>query len=105
MTYSGHTKRQDTPWGLADHIERVDGNITFYGTPSHGGYKVQDESAIPEALRKTAHGWAGWYEEDCDAAIVVAFYPDAFPNADLDDVLLILYAYNRPVYDYVTDVA
>src|SRR3990167_6057716 len=35
--------RKDTPWGIADHRERIADGIDFYSTPSHGGYFLSPE--------------------------------------------------------------
>ena len=60
-----------TPWGKADYAASYCRGITFYSTPSHGGVKVSAglNKRIPESLRVDS----GWYEEDCDWAIVIFF--------------------------------
>lgn len=64
-----------TPWGQADETVLIDIGITWYSTPSHGGYRVSGQARdnIPQGLRELAFAGDPWYEEDCDAAIVVAF--------------------------------
>jgi hypothetical protein len=75
----------ETPWGLADHIQVIRspaGNvITFYGTPSHGGYHLDLDmrSKIPEEIDEFRIGSDGWFEEDVDWAIVAYVYPEFFP--------------------------
>ncbi len=65
-----------TPWGESDGAERVARGITFYSTPSHGGYYLAPtvNERMPEALRLEG----GWYEEDCDWARVVLAFPEYF---------------------------
>lgn len=65
-----------TPWGTADHSEEYVDGITFHGTPSHGGFKVKCKlnRQIPDYMRCGD----GWYEEDCDWAIVATVFPIAF---------------------------
>ena len=59
-----------TPWGRADHVERLAYGIVRVSTPSHGGYyvPVAVRSRIPEHRQQHATTWAGpgWYEEDLD---------------------------------------
>lgn len=71
-----------TPWGTADHVDRYQRGITWYGTPSHGGFKVCKtlNEQIPEYMRDKG----GWYEEDCDWAIVATVFPAAFIGHDKD---------------------
>ncbi len=65
-----------TPWGKANYKKPIVPGITFYGTPSHGGIKVKAKinHRIPEYIRKED----GWYEEDCDWAIVTFIFPQFF---------------------------
>lgn len=70
--------RTRTPWGTADHSRKVATGIMFYSTPGHGGYhlsKKRNEQVHP-ALRDAK----GWYEEDCEYAIVHFTFPDVFPG-------------------------
>lgn len=72
-----------TPWGKADHSKSYGPGITFYGTPSHGGFHVSAElnKQIPDYFRTAdgyADGNAGWYEEDCAWSLVVTIFPDRF---------------------------
>lgn len=72
-----HSTRIRTPWGLSDDGGSIyaDG-ITFYSTPSHGGFKLNRSrnAMVPEYMR--ADG--GWYEEDCAWSIVATVHPVAF---------------------------
>lgn len=72
----GEGKR--TPWGTADRVRYHAEGIVFYGTPSHGGFKLdrQRNAAVPDYMRAPG----GWYEEDCDWAIVVVVHPIAFKD-------------------------
>ena len=66
----------NTPWGRADSVKEVAPGIKSVSTPGHGGYKLSDERnrLVPEYLRQRG----GWYEEDCDWAIVATVFPDCF---------------------------
>lgn len=65
-----------TPWGTADHSERLAVGIMSYSTPGHGGIHLSKarQEAMPVALRVDG----GWYEEDCDWALPAVVWPEAF---------------------------
>ncbi len=69
-SYSASTH---TPWGKADYANQYTRGIIFYGTPSHGGFKVSNgmNAKMPDVLRNED----GWYEEDCEWAKVAFFLP------------------------------
>lgn len=74
-----------TPWGRAQHIERLgDQGILSVSTAGHGGIFVPDAllPRIPEKQRAWAAHWSGsanWYEEDCCWAAVAVAFPELFP--------------------------
>jgi hypothetical protein len=65
-----------TPWGPADVRYDYAPGIACYSTPGHGGFKVNAELnlLIPGYMNRVD----GWYEEDCDWAIVATCFPSAF---------------------------
>ena len=65
-----------TPWGFADNVDEVAEGILKVSTPSHGGFKLDRKrnAQVPRPLRKKG----GWYEEDQEAAIVIASFPLVF---------------------------
>lgn len=67
-----------TPWGKPDHVKEYAEGIVFYGTPSHGGFKLGRErnAMVPDYMRREG----GWYEEDCEWAIVAMVHPIAFKD-------------------------
>jgi len=69
-----------TPWGKSDYSKTYGEGVTFYGTPSHGGFRVlaAQQALMPEILRNDD----GWYEEDCDWAKVAIAFPDLFTAED-----------------------
>ena len=74
----------NTPWGASNYHEKYGPGITFYGTASHGGFKVSDKmnAQVPQFLKDAGFNGQperGWYEEDCDWAILALVFPDAFP--------------------------
>lgn len=78
----------NTPWGPSDNQKQYAPGITFYSTPSHGGFKLSfaRERELDAKLREVGFttvqarmGYdAGWYEEDCSAAAVMFAWPDLF---------------------------
>jgi hypothetical protein len=62
--------------------------IHFYSTAGHGGYKLSPElnKQVPLKVRQSTWGglgMQGWYEEDCDALIVVVTFPQHFPETSV----------------------
>lgn len=77
-----------TPWGPADHVTTIADGIHFISTPGHGGFHLDAKrnATIPEADKAQTwnqQGRRGWYEEDCDQALVVIHHPNAFSLEDL----------------------
>lgn len=70
-----------TPWGLSQDKTKYTTGITFYSTSRHGGFKVSRKlnQTIPSQFRKES----GWYEEDCEAYIVVFFFPNLFSGEEV----------------------
>jgi len=69
-----------TPWGQSDHQKKYAEGVIFYSTPGHGGFKLSPErnEKIPPKLRNSD----GWYEEDCEASIVITAFPEMFTEKD-----------------------
>lgn len=67
-----------TPWGTSDAEYDYAPNklVVFYTTPSHGGFKVQ--SPLNEMIPANVRSNDGWYEEDCEWAIVAYTFPSLF---------------------------
>ena len=63
-----------TPWGKADYVKKCAEGVYFAGTPSHGGIKLSASrnAQVHEAWRNAG----GWYEEDCEWAIVEYTWPE-----------------------------
>jgi hypothetical protein len=84
------TEFTSTPWGAADHVTLIGDGIAHISTPSHGGFYVPSElnEQIPAEWREASwDGLAktGWYEEDCDAAMVILTFPQWFDRADVEN--------------------
>lgn len=69
-----------TPWGSADAVYQRAPGILAVSTPGHGGFKLDRKAnaKIPQLFRRAG----GWYEEDCEWAIVALFFKD---SAGFDD--------------------
>lgn len=72
-----------TPWGTAQTAEEIAPGIILYTTASHGGYflnKNANAKVSPVLKNSTLgrQGLKGWYEEDCDWAIVVYTFREYF---------------------------
>ena len=78
----------NTPWGQSDQEENIKGHdgIVWVTTPSHGGFWLSPAAReqMPATLRAIApFAGAGWYEEDCDAAIIPLAFPHLFTPAQV----------------------
>jgi hypothetical protein len=85
-----------TPWGISDYKKDYCEGVTFYSTPSHGGFHVQGHALdmIPKVLQQTKWAPLGWFEEDCDWAIVVYFLQKLFPFEEVQSAYLTLANYH-----------
>lgn len=65
-----------TPWGPSQGKYPHCRGINYYSTAQHGGFKVsaKKNEQIPEYMRNEN----GWYECDCEWAIVAVCFPTAF---------------------------
>ena len=73
----------NTPWGPSENQKIYADGITFYQTPSHGGFHL-----LPEQNAKVHEAWRrqdGWYEEDSAWAIVALTFPALFEPAHVED--------------------
>lgn len=69
-----------TPWGTAQYANRYASGIISYGTAGHGGFHLS--LTRNKQVHKAWRAIDGWYEEDCDWAIVAVTFPEAF-HADI----------------------
>lgn len=65
-----------TPWGQSQTSVAVAKGIIAVSTASHGGYYLDSKrnAQVPEYMRCEE----GWYEEDCDWAIVCLVFAEEF---------------------------
>ena len=79
----------NTPWGKADMVTRYARGINFYSTPGHGGFHLSAKmnKRVPVELREQSFagfGMKGWYEEDCDAYIVICVFSEYFTPEEVE---------------------
>ncbi len=69
-----------TPWGVAQTVNHFAPGVVEVSCAQHGGIKLSPErnALVPRPLRKAS----GWYEEDCEWAIVAMTHPEAFARSD-----------------------
>jgi hypothetical protein len=80
-----------TPWGPSQQ-QTAHGEIVFHSTASHGGFFVPPHlrEQMPMAILAATHGslgLTGWFEEDCDANYVVAWFRQDFAPNDVTRAL------------------
>ena len=71
------------PWGASQHTTQITPEIIRVSTASHGGYHCTGKAQQRiETLFPGFQPWAGpgWYEEDCDWAIVALAHPEHFDD-------------------------
>lgn len=76
MTNTTIPKR--SPWGAVDSYDVIAPGIVSVSTPSHGGIKL--DRARNAQVHPAFQNTDGWYEEDCEADIVVFTFPYQFIN-------------------------
>lgn len=99
-----------TPWGPAQTAERIAPGITFYSTASHGGYHLTApmNAKVPAVLKRASfcgQGLKGWYEEDCDWAIVVYTFKEHFDERHYLAALDSLKSYHAEAWDRINQKA
>lgn len=65
-----------TPWGSAQTEEQLAPGITQVSTAGHGGIHVA--ATLNRQIHKVWRQAGGWYEEDCDWALVALTFPQHF---------------------------
>lgn len=75
-----------TPWGKSDSKHVYAPGIVFYGTPSHGGVKVNKSQN--EKIHPAYRNANGWYEEDCEILKVIFTFPELFLDQDFVKVCI-----------------
>jgi len=89
-----------SPWGKVQYCDQIAEGIVSVSTAGHGGLKLSAKrnNQIPEGAR--IH--SGWYEEDCEWAIVALVFPMDFPTVSVFDVVRCCKEYNPIAYEAIT---
>lgn len=84
-----------TPWGAAQQQRQIAPGIVEVSTASHGGIHLNADlnARVHQAWRDAA----GWYEEDCEWAIVAVTFPQHFQGQRVE-------AHGCTVVEYAHDV-
>lgn len=95
-------KAPRTPWGRAQEIITYNNKegIRFISTAGHGGIKL-DRKTNP----KVHASWrrkGGWYEEDCEWAIVALTFPEMFTEEEIESAHTICKNYFPDEYTTAT---
>lgn len=69
-----------TPWGRSDSMTVYGEGIVSFGTPGHGGFKLDRARNAKVNLHYRVAG--GWYEEDAEWAKVAATFPEYFTDRE-----------------------
>ena len=76
-----------SPWGAVQTFKEIAPGIYHVTTAGHGGFGVSEDrlKEMPKPLQEF-ETWAGrgWYEEDCDWAIVVIAFSSFFDTPTVD---------------------
>ncbi|MCS8414868.1 hypothetical protein N0754_19260 [Pseudomonas aeruginosa] len=72
-------RETSSPWGEIQQVKEVAPGIERVSTAGHGGYRLGHERV--ERMRQLIGLTQEWYEEDEEAALVEAAFPDAFEPA------------------------
>lgn len=80
LDFDHYDKGPRTPWGTADYGYVYGEGVIFYGTPGHGGFKLDAKrnKLVPAVWRRKG----GWYEEDLEWAIVAVVFPELFEEKE-----------------------
>jgi hypothetical protein len=76
-----------TPWGPSQTARQLAPGIMLYTTAGHGGIHLSAGrlAALPAHLHKRSTGYCPleWFEEDCEAALVIVGFPQYFEPATI----------------------
>lgn len=95
-----------SPWGrVQDWTQHGDG-IEFVSTAGHGGFHL-DRTRM-QTFRKLfprfdTYAGGPWFEEDCDAALVIVAFPDRFSREEVWTAFESIKHMARHGYDRFTD--
>lgn len=89
----------ESPWGRVQSVRHVvEDAVVWVSTAGHGGFWLSPRFHECLQSRHEFETFAGgpWYEEDCDAAVVVVCFAKAFSSVEVDRAMSLVSA--RPSY-------
>ena len=94
------------PWGPIDSTDEIAEGITFISTARHGGFMLSPErmAMVPNFVRE--HNFLGskkFFEEDCDANIVIVLFPDCFAEDSVVQAKSRLERWNPELFELLMD--
>lgn len=89
-----------SPWGTIDFVNNYAPGIDSVATPGHGGIKLDRKmnNQVHTAWRQAG----GWYEEDCEWAIVAITFPNVFEPEMVKQAHIIAKDWNPDEYREAT---
>ena len=75
---------RDTPWGAAQTTKKIADGLWQVTTAGHGGIYVDYDLRGKLRAQGTPYSGNGWFEEDCDWAIVALSFPQHFDAKTLE---------------------
>lgn len=91
-----------TPWGKPQSCNELAEGILSISTAGHGGFKLdRKHNAQVNALWRKA---GGWYEEDCEWAIVAITFPKLFNESQMQQAVYSLKNWHPVVYTQITGI-
>jgi len=91
-----------TPWGPSQDVQTFIDGVIFVATAGHGGFNLS-----PDQNAKVHPAWriaGAWYEEDCEAAIAVLTFKEAFKPHQVEEAHKIAKDYFPREYQTVFNV-
>lgn len=89
-----------TPWGKSDSQKTITKGIVSYTTSSHGGIYV--EPSLNTQIHEAWRNKSGWYEEDCEWAIVAYTFQQHFDPKHVASAINTLKNWLPDEYEIVT---
>lgn len=93
-------KGTQTPWGRAQYSRQYARGINFYGTAGHGGFRVS--AGLQKRLHPSLSKFGGWFEEDCEWALVVLSFPEYFSGEEIGKARQTAKDWNPTEYQEIT---
>ena len=94
--------RKISPWGKIQYRRFYGEGIMSVGTAGHGGFFV--DKSLRQTMPEYFQTKDGWYEEDCEWAIVAVCFPERFPEDVVESANKTLKTWYPYLYEMHYDV-